>query len=260
MAKKNAANAPDSAPVRHETDPATIVKIELQTINGKPFLGQISDDELLYIWTQVFKRKKTELYGITSTKTLTRHVRATFKLKHPIKLTEEFGREEFAYEKILDDGNKEEVTGKILGYAAKKPAELGDLVRVTVKANLLVESSGILNWLKLYGVVTTGDFQTNPSTGLKTDVYEAELVLKKHIGEYLPIYGQKAQIFYAGIPRQCNRCYKVGHLRRDCQNKKKDWIAYVIELLEEGVEESLIGTWKNAVERFKSSNESAFRT
>ncbi len=242
----------------HEADPATIVRIELETINGKPYFGQVSDDELVYIWVQVFHRKLDDLFGVTSTRTLTRNVRGTYKLKRPIKL-EEFESGSFSYEKFLDDGSQEVITGKILGYGAQKPAEVGDLIKVTVKTNLLVEPSGILNWMKLYGVVTGGEYQTNRITGLKTDVFEVDLVLKRHIGEYLPIYGQKAQISYPGIPRQCNRCYRTGHLRRDCQNTKVDWIAYIIELLENGLDETLIGSWKRAVDRFKSSNETTKR-
>jgi hypothetical protein len=50
----------------------------------------------------------------------------------------------------LDDGSQELITGKILGFGAPKLAEIGDLVNVSVKTNLLVEPSGIVNWMKLY--------------------------------------------------------------------------------------------------------------
>jgi hypothetical protein len=69
-----------------EADPDTLVKIELETINGKPFFGQASGDELMYIWCQVFKRNKEELFGTTSSRSLTMNVRATYKLKEPTKL------------------------------------------------------------------------------------------------------------------------------------------------------------------------------
>jgi hypothetical protein len=61
MAKNSRSNI-----VLHETEPEKLFKIELCTINGKPFLGQISDDELLYIWVLVFKRKLEDLFGVTS--------------------------------------------------------------------------------------------------------------------------------------------------------------------------------------------------
>jgi hypothetical protein len=106
--------------------------------------------------------------------------------------------------------------------------------------------------LKLYGSVTSNhhDFITNPTTGLKTDMFKAEIVLRKHIEEYLPMYGQKAQVYYPGIPRMCNRCYRTSHLRREYNNQKKDWLAYVVELIEGGVKKELIGNWRGAVAKW----------
>jgi hypothetical protein len=252
--RKNSQTSPATA--SHESDLNTVVKIELLTLNGKPYLGQVTDDELVYIWVTVLNRKREELFGVTSTKTLMRNVRATYKLVTPTPLEDLFESGDFAYEKYLDDGSQEKVTGKILGFGASKAAEIGDLVKVLVRTNFLVEPSGVLNWLKLYGVPTStkGGFQTNATTGLKNDVFEVELILKHHIPEYLPMYGQKVQVFYPGIPRTCNRCFKVGHLRRDCQNIKKDWVQYIVELLDGGLNLELIGSWKNAVKRWKDAN------
>jgi hypothetical protein len=252
MAKKEKAKA--LGPI-FEADQETIVRIELETINGKPFLGQTTDDEILYIWVRVFNRQKDELYGISSTKTLTRNVRATFKLKKPIKLTDLYASGSFSYEKFVDENNKDVITGRIVGYGAMKPAEIGDLVKVTVRLGW-VEPAGVLQWMKQFGIIAskTSDYQTNPATGLKTDVFETELVLKHHISEYLPIYGQKAQVFYPGIPRVCNRCYKAGHLRRDCQNTKKDWVQYIVELLDNGLSPELIGSWSKAVNLWREAN------
>ncbi len=246
MSKKNKEPSP-------ETDPDLLVKIELLTINEKPFFGQATDDELLYIWCKIFKRELSELYGVTSSKSLTRNVRATFKLKAPIKIQDIAKGANFRYEKYLDDGAVEVITGRVLGHV--KPAELGELTTVTVKTNFGVEASGVCDWLRLYGVVSTGDFKTNKNTGLKTDIYESQIILRKHIHEYLPIFGQKAVVHYAGIPKMCNRCYLTGHMRRECNNKKRDWVAYINSLVEEeGVDAKLIGTWSNAVSRWKNAN------
>jgi hypothetical protein len=242
----------------HEADNETLVKIELESINGKPYFGQATDDELLYIWEQVFKRNKSELFGLTSTKSLTRHVRATFKLNAPTKLKDIFPTADFFYEKCLDDGSRERISGKILGHGSQNPAEPGDTVKITVKTGFHVLPSGVLNWLKIYGAIIKHDFTTNPQTGLKTDVYEVELVLRKHVEEFLPMYGQKVVVSYPGIPKMCNHCYLVGHLRRECNNKKRDWIEYINDLVENhGINVELIGTWKNAVQRWKNANLSA---
>ena len=247
--------------LKHEADVNTIVRIELETINEKPFFGQASDEELLYIWVQVFKRKKSELFGTTSSKSLTRNVRAIYKLNEPIRLEDLSESATFSYEKYLDDGGLEVITGKILGYGAQKPAEIGDQVKVQVKTNFGVQPSGIINWLKLYGSICSPfEFVKNPNTGLRTDVFEVELTLRRHIKEFLPMYGQKVTVSYPGIPKMCNRCYTPGHLRRDCNNKKRDWAAYIVHLTEvEGVNAELIGSWKNAVQRWKAANISANR-
>ncbi len=43
----------------------------------------------------------------------------------------------------------------------------------------------------------------------------------------MPFFGQKAIVNYPGIPTQCNRCYVVGHLRPECNNQRRDWVAYI---------------------------------
>ncbi len=261
MAKKNQSVSEEPSndqSISYEADPDTLVKIEFISLNGKPFYGQVTDDELLYIWVSVFGRKLEELFGTTSSKSLTRHVRAIFKLKTPTKLTEIADGPEFSYEKFLDDGASETITGKILGFNAVKPAELGDLVKVTIKTNFGVEAAGLIRWLKLYGIPTAQyHYQVNPHTGLKTDVFEAEIILKRHIEEFLPIFGQKAIVSYPGMPKQCNRCYNVGHLRRDCNNPKKDWVEYIASFLCGDFDKELIGTWSKAVQRWNLANESA---
>jgi hypothetical protein len=240
----------------HEADPDTILKIELETINGKPFFGQATDDELLYIWCTVFGRKKDELFGVISTKSLTRNVRATYKLKLPLNLSELSASGSFSYEKYLDGGESEVITGRILNFGARKPVEIGECTKITVKTNYGVEASGVIAWLKNFGtIVGNQGFVENKHTGLKTDVFETEIVLKKHVYEYLPMFGQKTVVYYPGIPRMCNRCYLDGHMRRDCNNKKRDWIAYVISLIEDdGFNPDLVGSWKNAISRWKKAN------
>jgi hypothetical protein len=249
MSKKNKDQSP-------ETDPDLLVKIELLTINDKPFFGQATDDELIYIWSKIFKRDFCELYGVTSSKSLTRNVRATYKLKVPTKLHNIVSGANFRYEKYLDDGAVEVITGRVIGHGAVKAAELGEPTKITVKTNFGVEASGVIDWLRIFGeVAPTGDFTINKNTGLKTDTYKTQIVLRKHVPEYLPIFSQKAVVQYAGIPKMCNRCYLIGHMRCDCNNRKRDWIAYVNSLIEEeGIDVKLVGTWTAAISRWKNAN------
>ncbi len=257
--KENMAKNPKNSSLSpHETNLDLLVKVEFLTLNDKPFLGQISEDELLYLWVKVFDRSIDEVFGVTSAKSLTRNVRATFKLKSPIKLEEAFKAANFRYEKFLDDGSSEVITGKILGFGVDKPAEIGEITTVTVKTNFGIEASGVINWLRLYGTITESKgFVASISTdklNIKSDTFKAEILLNRHIEEYLPMYGQKAQVHYPGIPRQCNRCYGVGHMRRDCNNTKKDWVPYVMSFIKNGVNIELVGSWKNAIQRWENAN------
>jgi len=232
-------------------DPSSI---ELLTINDHPYFGQISEDELIYIWVVVLNRSKEELIGVIGTKSLTRLVRGTFRLKAPIKIRDVFQTEEFKYEKV-DESGTETITARVLGFHRVKPVELGQKAVVQVKTNFGVEAEGVTNWLKLYGNVITQTFVKSNLTGLSTDVVEAEIILKEHIPEYLPMYGQKCQVSYPGIPKLCNKCYKFNHFRKECNNKSKDWIEFVIEYISQNrISHELIGTWKGAIQRWENAN------
>lgn len=238
----------------HETSKDKLIKVEFETINGKPYFGQISEEELLYVWITVFKKPRELLFGVKSTKSLTRNVRATFKLTASVKLHEEFPNENFCYENFLDDGQTERITGRILGY--KKKAELGQITKITVTTNFGVEPPGILNWLQRYGTVSAKyNFAKNSETGVYTDVFETEICLSRHIPEYLPMYGQKVTIAYPGIEKVCNKCYVSGHMRRECGNPTREWIKFVIDYIkEEKIPEELIGSWDSAIERYQNAN------
>lgn len=78
-----------------------------------------------------------------------------------------------------------------------------------------------------------------------TDHYIATIRLNSLIPEYLPIYGKKARIYYHGIPKLCNNCYQLGHLKVICQNETKTWKQYIETLKNSGVPESFFGSWIN---------------
>jgi len=254
MSKRGSAPS-QTAPSKFETSLDKLVKIELITINDKPYFGQATDDELLYIWVNVFNRSKDELYGVFSTKSLTRNVRATFRLNKPTKLHEIYKSEVFTYEKFLEDNKTEIISGRIIGFNSKKAVELGQKVNIQVRTNFGVEVEGVVNWIKLYGLVHNADFIKNPETGLMTEIVRVEVVLKEHVPEYLPMYGQKCQVMYPGIPRLCNNCYTFDHYRRDCNNRSRDWIEYVIQLTkDQRISHEYIGTWKRAIQRWENAN------
>jgi len=137
----------------------------------------------------------------------------------------------------------EKVTCRILGFT--KIPDLGQLVKVHIVTNFGVEPPGIINWLQKYGNVSSNySMLKNETTGLYTDVFETEMVLKRHIHEFLPMYG------YLGIPKVCNKCYRDGHMKRDCKNAAREWIKFVIDLMKEAkIPMEMVGTWEGAIKR-----------
>lgn len=226
----------------------SLVTVEINSINGKPFYGEVSEDEVLYIWIQVFKKQKDDLFGFTTSRSLDRHQRIGFKLNKPTSPDEVFPEAIFSFERYLDDGLCEVISGRILSHGIPKPAEIGQLTKVTAKTNFKVDIPHVLAWLRKFGNVSyTARFIPN-SVGLNTDVIETEITLQDHIPEYLPIYGQKVLINYPGIPKVCNNCYKTGHLKRNCKSVRVSWLEHVEFMLNSGTfEAELFGSWSDLI-------------
>lgn len=85
-----------------------------------------------------------------------------------------------------------------------------------------------------------------------------ELKLEKHIPEYLPMYGRKIRIFYAGMPKQCNNCLEQGHIKSECESEKKDWFSYIEELISSGEYHiDLFGDWPDVIKRKRQTGTNA---
>ncbi len=58
------------------------------------------------------------------------------------------------------------------------------------------------------------------------------------------MFGKKIRVFYHGMPRQCNGCYQLGHMKWECTNDKLNWKAYVLQMRDSGkYEKHLFGSW-----------------
>jgi len=70
------------------------------------------------------------------------------------------------------------------------------------------------------------------------------------IPELLPIHGQKIKIYYRGMKKTCNNCYEEGHLRKDCENEKNQWLTYVAKFMESNpkISQDLDGKWTRLLE------------
>ena len=202
---------------------------------------------MLHIWESVLKRSKDEIYAMSYKRSLTRNFRVTFKLPSQIEAAEIFPEPVFDYPRVNaeDPSKTDAITCRFVGYSNVKPAEIGQLTRITAVTNdFAVEPEQITRWLsKFQSVSSNYEFERN-SIGIRSDVLETEIVLQKHIPEYLPVAGRKVQISYPGIPRACNNCYQLGHMRRNCKASKREWIERVAEMRSTGeFEDELFGGW-----------------
>jgi hypothetical protein len=249
---------PPKKPSEVARDPSkgSLIRFEVVSLNAKPFYGSLSEVEIIHIWEKVLGRSRDEIFGMSYNRSLTRNFKVTFKLTAQI-LTSDLYPEpifEFHRQKQGAEVGEDEVdvfTCKFIGYLDAKPAELGKLTRVTAKTNdFTVDPKEVFNWLIKFGSVNAHhEFEKN-SLGLHTDVMVCEIVLHRHIPEYLPIAGRKVQINYPGIPKACNNCYNVGHMKRNCKTKKKDWLDRVAELRgTKEFEDEMFGGWISILEQ-----------
>jgi len=126
-----------------------------------------------------------------------------------------------------------------------KPVELGNLTRITATTNdFTVLPGDILPWLACFGSVSKQYDYVKNSLGIRTDIIETEIRIVKHVPEFLPVGGRKIQIEYPGIPKMCIKCYKTGHLRRNCRSAKVEWIDKVAEFRASGqFSDVMFGSW-----------------
>jgi len=81
------------------------------------------------------------------------------------------------------------------------------------------------------------------ANGLMVDEFEVKIQLAFIIPEHLPIFGIKTRAYYHGMPKQCGKCYTLGHIKQECQSQPKTWFQYVTELKDQGVPSEHLGNW-----------------
>ncbi len=249
------AERPQTMSKTKENPNGSLFRFEVIGINDKLFYGSLAECEIINIWEKVLGRSRDEIYAMSYNRSLTRNFKVTFKLNIDAIPREIYPEACFTYyRKSKPDAKEDEddaIHCKIIGYDNVKPVELGQLTRITAKTNdFAVSSEEIVAWLSKFGSVSANhDYERN-SLGLRSDVFETEIVLARHIPEYLPIAGRKIQISYPGIPKACNNCYQTGHMKRNCKSKKVDWLDRVAEIRKSGeFDDSLFGGWISILDR-----------
>jgi hypothetical protein len=230
-------------------DPETLIRVEIFRRNEKPFDGRLSRENLLEVWSQALRRKQDELEGFASVQLRGRCLRVNYRLKCAVALSSIIKRSEFEWERAVGT-QLDFFSGKVLGLS-NKGAKIGDVVTVCVNRTALEFSNDqIGKWLKVFGKIEGTFIYQKDKLGYVTDELEVEVKLKRHIPEFLPMYGRRIRIFYVGMQRQCNNCFGLGHFRAECEEEKKDWFSYIEDLVDSGdFEEELFGEWPEVIKR-----------
>jgi len=227
----------------------TRIIIETFGINDVEFFGTLTDEELIFIWEKILQRSVAEIFGMKTKRSMARHFRAIFVLNSKLDLDKTNLSEVFVYRRKKPDAKTEDdvdnIHCRLIGFDRPRPAEIGQLVRVTASTvEFMVSPNDIIAWLSKFGSVNTHFQYVKNAVGIRTDVIETEIHLKSHIPEYLPIGGKKVLINYPGIKRMCINCYREGHMKRNCKGRRVEWLSKVEEMRKSGLyEDSLFGEW-----------------
>ncbi len=229
-----------------ETGPQELtqaVQVEITHSGRQIFDGVLPNSQIRLIWTKVFDRQLSEIEVYNFRQFPGRCLRITFQLKDPVKLAEIHPTPDFNFF-YTTLGHPHLLLGRILGYNNIPEPKIGDEVLVTVLMNTDITTQNIIRWLKLFGDTVGNHYYAKDAEGVQTGALHIKLVLKFHIPEFLPMFGQKIRIYYAGMPRQCSSCYRSGHYKRDCNKTKTDWLGFIERLLDTGLyDEELFGNW-----------------
>lgn len=247
----------DLGPTQTDVD---IVKLEITHIDSKPFWGSLPEDTIRSIWTKTFGRNKSEINSYNFKIVKNKCLKINFELRATVKITELSPTPLFSFP-YSDLAGTHLMYGKIVDYKVED-ALIGDIILISVSRTASeVKSSLIASWLKHFGDPIGEPYYDIDIEGVQTGSYHQKLLLKHHIPEFLPIGGLKARVFYAGMPKQCTKCYRVGHIQKTCKNEKIQWLDFVERLYGTGLySSSLFGSWIDIlVDRIRQGREGGNR-
>jgi hypothetical protein len=217
-----------------------LVQVELYLCNGKVFDDLITRTEARIIWTEILGHKIADLKTLELRRIPRRCLRINYQLTKGVNVVDLHVTPDF---KVSFE--RSNYSGRILGFNNLEAAQRGEEVKVTILyAYPEVSTRKIALWLEVFGDIVGEPVFLKDADGIESGQVQFNLVIEHHIPEYLPIHGSKARVFYPGMPRQCGRCYRQGHLKTDCQNAKVNWYEYIRKLYDTGAyKREWFGTW-----------------
>jgi len=268
--------------------PLNIVYVDIHTQNDENFEGTLSKVEAKGIW-EALGQKASNIKRITIKKG--RYAKVGFDLHNPIKITElsckpsfniEFTRghvtdvykiklpdfDDLAYQvgdiatvSIINTG-LETSAGVIRDWISKFGKISGEIrytnsvyccdpVGFYIDQRILLLAPSSLRFNTSLNLIHFPYRSPVDSDNIGTDEWIVDVELSQHIPEQLPIKGNRALVYYPGIPRQCKTCFETGHIAPKCPNGKEDYLNYVVRFLKSGhFDERMIGGWLDALKKY----------
>jgi len=105
-------------------------------------------------------------------------------------------------------------------------------------------------WVSKFGQVKSKVTFPTAEDGIGTDEWVVDVKLNQHIPQVLPINGNRATVYYPGIPKLCKKCYRTDHTAPSCKNPV-DWLDYVATFVNTGLyDERMFGRWMDTLRKY----------
>ena len=247
------------------------VEIEVQTINDKPFKGNITRKEAKHVIFKdilgfPFSNFRGVRFGFKGVPIITLMMNEVFNMDD--LTNKEFFTFERKYEKQGQEvtdlvGCKIRDVRHVHGNSEESNRS-DDWTRI-VKiegCDYKVKPEVIIGALSHYGEILTDlvedvfeDEEDSEGTNA-TGIYSIKMRLEKHIPQLLPLDGRRVKVYYRSMRKLCTNCFGK-HQKKDCKNQKMAWIDYVRRFVSENqdFETNLFGRWNEILKREGSKTE-----
>lgn len=130
--------------------------------------------------------------------------------------------------------------------------DVGKTIKIppALKEIKLTKSHCFQEWVSRFGQVKSEVTFPTAEDGIGTDEWMVDVKLTHHIPQILPIKGNRATVYYPGIPKQCKKCFQTDHTAPFCKNSV-DWLEYVANFVNTGLyPEQMFGRWMETLRKY----------
>ena len=237
-----------------------MINVEITGLNGQAFKGTFNRSDGFELFEKALKLELDKLWGLSIWYQGTPRVR--YKLKESIHLESTFPRDDFMYERAKDNLT-DFINGRILGY--RKPQELipnetqfnpiGNTVRVNLYGcSYNFKREQVEEWIQHFGdqISAQEEIMDKDRPSFGTGDISVRVKLRKHIPQFLPMFGKRIRVAYRGMTSLCTNCFEPGHVRFKCTSERVSFVQYVkVFKRESTIPEHCFGNWARILENME---------